>query len=175
MLTKKCKPASLLSARGARVREGQKSPLRHPFVSLFPRAATLIDEIVIGRLSVPDANIVLGGPVATTSARCTPRRPGYAPASTIWPRCSPPATSTDRNSSAAPPSCTPRLAIVDAQLAAARASSALAGLVLAGDDLRATWAATPDVRGKVIDALMTVTVLPGARGASPAVPTSTRP
>ena len=33
VLTKKCKPASLLSARGARVREGQKSPLRHPFVT----------------------------------------------------------------------------------------------------------------------------------------------
>jgi site-specific DNA recombinase len=37
--------------------------------------------------------------------------------------------------------------------------------VLAGDDLRATWTASPpDVRGKVINALMTVTVLPGARG-----------
>ena len=37
--------------------------------------------------------------------------------------------------------------------------------MLAGDDLRATWTASPaDVRGKVIGALMTVTVLPGARG-----------
>ena len=32
---------------------------------------------------------------------------------------------------------------VDARLAAARASSAVANLVLAGDDLRATWAASP--------------------------------
>ena len=37
------------------------------------------------------------------------------------------------------------------------------GHVLAGDDLRATWAASPpNVRGKVINALMTVTVLAGS-------------
>ena len=34
-LTRKCKPDYLPSARGARVREGQKSPLRHPFVTYF--------------------------------------------------------------------------------------------------------------------------------------------
>lgn len=52
---------------------------------------------------------------------------------------------------------------VDARLAAARAS-AVANLVLAGDDLRATWAASPpNVRGKVINALMTVTVLAGRK------------
>ena len=52
---------------------------------------------------------------------------------------------------------------VDARLAVARASSAVANLVLAGDDLRATWAASPpNVRGKVINALMTVTVLAGS-------------
>ena len=57
---------------------------------------------------------------------------------------------------------------VDARLTAARASSAVASVVLAGDDLRATWEASgPEVRGKVIDALMTVTVLPGARGRKP--------
>jgi len=44
----------------------------------------------------------------------------------------------------------------------------VANLVLAGDDLRATWAASPpNVRGKVINALMTVTVLAGARGRKP--------
>ena len=64
---------------------------------------------------------------------------------------------------------------VDAPLAAARASSAVANLVLAGDDLRPTWAASlPNVRGKVINALMTVTVLAGARGRKPGGgPTST--
>ena len=52
---------------------------------------------------------------------------------------------------------------LEARIAAARSASAVANLVLAGDDLRATWAASPpDLRGKVIDALMTVTVLPGA-------------
>ena len=40
--------------------------------------------------------------------------------------------------------------------------------MLAGDYLRATWLASPpDVRGKVIDALMTVTVLPSPRGRKP--------
>lgn len=52
---------------------------------------------------------------------------------------------------------------VDARLAVAGASSTVANLVLAGDDLRATWAASPpNVRGKVINALMTVTVLAGS-------------
>jgi hypothetical protein len=46
--------------------------------------------------------------------------------------------------------------------------------VLAGDDLRAAWAASLPVRGKVINALMTVTVLAGARGRKPGGgPTST--
>lgn len=52
---------------------------------------------------------------------------------------------------------------VDARLAVARASSAVANLVLAGDDLRATWAASPpNVRGKGHQRLMTVTVLAGS-------------
>ena len=61
-----------------------------------------------------------------------------------------------------------RLDNVEAQLAAARAASAVANVVLAGDDLRATWGMSPpEVRGKVIDALMVVTVPPGARGRKP--------
>ncbi|MGB7360029.1 MAG: recombinase family protein [Mycobacterium sp.] len=57
---------------------------------------------------------------------------------------------------------------VDDRIAAARTSSALANLVLAGDDLRATWEeSAPDVRGRVIDTLMTVTVLPTRRGRKP--------
>jgi len=61
-----------------------------------------------------------------------------------------------------------RMDDLDAQLAAARSSAAMANLVLAGDDLAATWAATtPDIRGKVIRELMTVTVLPGRRGRKP--------
>jgi len=50
----------------------------------------------------------------------------------------------------------------------ARATSALADLVLSGVDLIATWNATSaDVRGRIIDALMTVTVLKAPRGRQP--------
>ena len=58
---------------------------------------------------------------------------------------------------------------IESEIAAARSASAVADLVLAGDDLRATWQESPpDVRGKVIDALMTVTVLPAVgRGRRP--------
>ena len=56
---------------------------------------------------------------------------------------------------------------VDSRLAAIRAASDLAKLA-GSDDIRATWkAAPPDVRGKVIDALMTVTILPAGRGRRP--------
>ncbi len=61
-----------------------------------------------------------------------------------------------------------KLAAADAQLTQARSTSALADLVLAGDDLERTWQATSaDVRGRIIDALMTVTVLKAPRGRQP--------
>jgi site-specific DNA recombinase len=109
------------------------------------------------------------------SAHCTPRVRVCAPGSTICRPCfaagdidGPSAQAGQRRTGAA-------LGNVDAWLAVARASSAVANLVLAGDDLRATWAASPpNVRGKVINALMTVTVLAGARGRKPGGgPTST--
>lgn len=51
------------------------------------------------------------------------------------------------------------------ELAAARMVSPVADLVLAGDKLTQRWSElSADVRGKTIDALMTVTVLPSARG-----------
>ena len=60
---------------------------------------------------------------------------------------------------------------VDARLAAARASSAVANLVLAGGrparHLGGATEAALNVRGKVINALMTVTVLAGVRGRKP--------
>ncbi len=60
-----------------------------------------------------------------------------------------------------------KLAAADAELAAIRSSSALAA-ILAEDDVRTAWtAAPPEVRGKVIDTLMTVTILPVAPGRQP--------
>jgi hypothetical protein len=95
--------------------------------------------------------------------RTAPRVRVCAPGSTICRPCfaagdidGPSAQAGQRRTGAA-------LGNVDARLAVARASSAVANLVLAGDDLRATWAASPpNVRGKVINALMTVTVLAGS-------------
>jgi len=61
-----------------------------------------------------------------------------------------------------------KLAAADAEVSRARSTSALADLVLSGDDLVATWNATSaDVRGRIIDALMTVTVLKAPRGRQP--------
>ncbi|SKI64104.1 recombinase [Mycobacteroides abscessus subsp. abscessus] len=57
-----------------------------------------------------------------------------------------------------------KLAVIDAELTSARSSSALADL-LEADDIEAAWKVTPpDIRGKIIDTLMTVTILPIGRG-----------
>lgn len=58
-----------------------------------------------------------------------------------------------------------KLDVVDAELAAARQRSPVADLALAPDVADRWSALTADVRGKVIDALMTVTVLPVGPGA----------
>ncbi|MGL5441727.1 MAG: hypothetical protein ACRDDJ_04590 [[Mycobacterium] stephanolepidis] len=48
-----------------------------------------------------------------------------------------------------------------------RSSSAVAS-ILAEGDVRQSWKnAAPDLRGKVIDTLMTVTILPATRGRKP--------
>jgi site-specific DNA recombinase len=61
-----------------------------------------------------------------------------------------------------------KLTAADAQVARARSSSVLADLVLSGDDLVSAWGTTSiDVRGKVVNALMTVTVLKAPRGRQP--------
>jgi site-specific DNA recombinase len=134
-----------------------------------------IDEMVIARLSQPDAAIVLGGPVAEDVGALHTAREGLRARlddlSALFAAGDIDGPQLKRGSA----ELRAALGNVDARLAAARASSAVANLVLAGDDLRATWAASPpNVRGKVINALMTVTVLAGARGRKPGgAPTST--
>ncbi|MCM6776440.1 recombinase family protein [Nocardia sp. CDC159] len=60
------------------------------------------------------------------------------------------------------------LAEVRAEIARAREKSVLANLILTGDDLKTSWdGLSADVKGKVIDALMTVTILPSPRGRKP--------
>lgn len=57
---------------------------------------------------------------------------------------------------------------IETEIANARKTSALANLVLGGDDIADAWEAlSADVRGKIIDALMTVTILPAPRGRRP--------
>ena len=127
-----------------------------------------VDELVIGRLSAPDAAIVLGAPAGddigalhrdqdALRARLDDLTALYAAGDIDAPQL--------KRGTA---ELKGRLDKVEAQLAAARAASVVANVVLAGDDLRGVWATSPpDVRGQVIDTLMTVTVLPSARGRKP--------
>jgi DNA invertase Pin-like site-specific DNA recombinase len=127
-----------------------------------------IDRLVIGRLSAPDAAIVLGGPAGEDIAALHAHREGlrarkedlaamFATGDVDGPQLKRGSLELQT-----------RLDAIEARLASARASSALASLVLSGDDLEATWRATSaDVRGKVIDAMMSVTVLPSRRGRQP--------
>jgi DNA invertase Pin-like site-specific DNA recombinase len=124
-----------------------------------------IDKIVLGRLSAPDAAIVLGGPAAEDVGALRKKRKGLRGRLDELSDLFAAEDIDGQQFKRASAKLHEQLGDVEGRLAAARKSSALATLVLAGEDLRATWAASPpDVRGKVIDALMTVTVLPGARG-----------
>jgi site-specific DNA recombinase len=127
-----------------------------------------IDELVIGRLSKPDAAIVLGGPVGEDVSALQVQREGLRARldelSAMFADGSIDGPQLKRGTA----ELRAQLDSADAQLAAARSASAMANLVLAGDDLLATWIASPpDVRGKAIDALMTVTILPAGRGRRP--------
>lgn len=127
-----------------------------------------VDEVVIGKLSEPDAAISLTGPEVADAAELQRRRDGirarldelsemFADGSIDGPQLK--RGTADLRS---------KLDGIESELAAARSASAMANLVLSGDDLRTTWHNTPpDVRGKIIDTLMTVTVQPAPRGRRP--------
>jgi hypothetical protein len=122
-----------------------------------------MDDIVIGRLSRPDAAIVLGGPHGDQVAALHTRREGIRARldelSSLFADGAIDGPQLKRGTA----ELRAQLDGIEAELASARSASAVANLVLAGDDLRAAWEASPpDVRGKVIDALMTVTILPAA-------------
>ncbi len=124
-----------------------------------------VDEIVIGALSRPDAQIRLGGQdLAELQRQHDGLRARLDDLTRMFTRGEIDADQLKAGSA----DLHTQLARIDAQIAAARSASALADLVLAGNDLRATWAAmSPDIRGAVIDTLVTVTVMPGARGRKP--------
>lgn len=127
-----------------------------------------INQLVFGHLSGPGAALVLGGKTGEEVASLHAQREGLRArkdelaamfaAEDIDGDQLKRGTAELRN----------QMKEIDTRLAAAKSSSAMANLVLAGDDLAAIWTATsPDVRGKIIQALMTVTVLPSARGRKP--------
>jgi site-specific DNA recombinase len=124
-----------------------------------------IDEIVITRLSQPDAAITLGGPNVDNAAVLQARREGLRARldelSSLFADGSIDGPQLKRGTV----EFRAHLDHAESEIAAARSASAVADLILAGDDLLTTWQASPpDVRGKVIDALMTVTVLPAVHG-----------
>jgi DNA invertase Pin-like site-specific DNA recombinase len=126
-----------------------------------------VDEIVIGVLSRPNAKIRLGGPVVDIAALRAKRDRVREKLDDLVLKFSRDEIDGEQLSIGTA-DLRAQEQEIKAQLAAARSASALTNLILAGDDLRQAWAdAPPDVRGKIIDRLMTVTVKPGARGRKP--------
>ncbi|ORA68296.1 recombinase [Mycolicibacterium elephantis] len=126
-----------------------------------------VTEAVLERLSRPDAPILLGGNKVDV-ADLTSRRDGYRARLDELAAMFAAGDIDAGQLKSGTTELRRKLDRVDAELAAARASSVLADLVLSGDDLRDTWAAIPPGgKGKVIDALMTVTIEPTRRGRRP--------
>lgn len=123
-----------------------------------------ITELVIARLSRPDAALALGGPVVDAAALQTQRTGVQArldELAALFADGAIDGSQLRRGSEA----LRDQLAALDRQLAEARAASTLANLVLAEDDIRNVWdGLSVDVRAKVVDVLMTVTILPSPRG-----------
>ncbi|WP_100458849.1 recombinase family protein [Mycobacteroides abscessus] len=134
------------------------------------RVAEYVDEYVsehvIARLTVPDACRVILGAEADVTALHAKReglRSRLDELTALFADGSIDGPQLKRGTS----ELHAKLATVDAELASVHSSSAVAS-ILAEDDIRAAWeAAPPDVRGKVIDTLMTVTILPTTRGRQP--------
>jgi hypothetical protein len=126
-----------------------------------------VTELVIERLSRPDAAIILGGPTIDLAELDTKREGLRARLDELGSLFA--AGDIDgQQLKRATADLRTQLGTIEDRLATARSSSALANLVLAGDNLRDTWKATPpDIKGKIIDALMIVTILPTGRGRRP--------
>ncbi|WP_237112794.1 hypothetical protein [Mycobacteroides abscessus] len=125
-----------------------------------------VDEHVIERLSAPDALRVILGAEADVTALHAQReglRTRLDALSAMFAEGSIDGPQLKRGTS----DLHAKVTAIDAELAAVRSSSAAAS-ILAEDDVRAAYeSATPEVRGKVIDTLMRVTILPATRGRKP--------
>ncbi|MBD8054126.1 recombinase family protein [Rhodococcus ruber] len=126
-----------------------------------------VTELTLARLSRDDAAIALGGPAVDAAALQTERAGVQArldELAALFADAAIDGSQLRRGSE----TLRAQLAAIDQRLAEARASSTLADLVLAGDDLRAVWERlSVDVQAKVVDVLMTVTILPAPRGRRP--------
>ena len=123
---------------------------------------------MLGRLSQPDAAIVLSGLAAEDVGALHTQREGLRARlddlSAMFADGDIDGPQLKRGSA----QLHAQLDRLEARLATARSASAVANLVLTGDDLHATWTASPpDVRGKVIHALITVTSPIAAAEATP--------
>ncbi len=126
-----------------------------------------VTDLVIGRLSRPDAEIALGSDV-TDAADLSVERVGLQARldelAALFADGAIDGSQLRRGSE----ELRSRLTVLDQRLDEARAASALADLVLSGEDLRQAWKRLPvDVQSRVVDALMTVTILPAPKGRQP--------
>ncbi len=127
----------------------------------------LVEAVTLERLSRPDAALVLGAP-GVDLGRLQTRRDGLQARLDELAGMFADGALDGSQLREGTTRLRASLLALDTELEHARSSSDLARLVLAGDDLASRWKATPvDVRGRVVDALMVVTIEKSARGRQP--------
>lgn len=124
-----------------------------------------VEAVVLERLSRPDARIVLGADIPTDVDALKTRKAAITAKMTSLMGMWQADELTDIQFREGNAKLKGDLKAVDVEIAEARKQSVLANLVLAGDDLQAAWEeCSADLKGKVVDALMKVTILPSSRG-----------
>ncbi|OZC86443.1 hypothetical protein CH254_18040 [Rhodococcus sp. 06-412-2C] len=123
-----------------------------------------VSLLVIGRLNRPDARLKLDTPDIDLTAMYA-RREGLQARQSELATMFAAGTVTGPQLAKATADLTEQLTEVDETIAACTLVNPVAQLVLADDTLESTWdRLEPDTRGKIIDALMTVTVHPSPLG-----------
>lgn len=152
-------------------REQKRKAYRCSVSGHLTRVAEPVDElvsaVVLERLGRPDAAVVLGS-AGDELATLRSRRDGLQGRLDELARMFADGAVDGSQLRQGSTVLRSELTAVDGQLARARSASDLAALVLAGDDLAATWeASSVDVRSKVVDALITVTIEKSGSGRQP--------
>lgn len=156
--------ASQVGARNAPRRKTYKCSGGAHIGRIAEHLDNYVTELVIARLSRDDAAIALGGPVVDASELQVQRigiQARLDELASMFADGHLDASQLRRGTE----SLREKIRELDDRLAEARAASTLSSLVLAEGDIRRVWDSLPvDVRAKVVDALMTVTILPSPRG-----------